>query len=156
MCERAVSRTTKGELLIEKQMIQEMIAESSADIRALRLMALHSAWLWDNLGASKARVEIAELKFWGARVLHDVIDRAIQVHGALGWSMDLPLASSYVMARQFRIADGADEVHKSFVANKKAKAYKPVDGWPSAHIPSRKAELRAQFAEYLDHEAANF
>jgi acyl-CoA dehydrogenase len=60
------------------------------------------------------------------------------------------------MARQFRIADGADEVHKSFVANKKAKAYKPVDGWPSAHIPSRKAELRAQFAEYLDHEAANF
>jgi acyl-CoA dehydrogenase len=157
MCERAVSRTTKGELLIEKQMIQEMIAESSADIRALRLMALHSAWLWDNLGASKARVEIAELKFWGARVLHDVIDRAIQVHGALGWSMDLPLASSYVSARQFRIADGADEVHKSFVANKRAKAYKPVEqGWPSAHIPTRKAELRERFAEFLDHEAANF
>ena len=127
MCERAISRGTKGELLIEKQMIQEMIAESSADIRALRLMALHSAWVWDNRGASKARVEIAELKFWGARVLHDVIDRAIQVHGALGWSTDLPLASSYVMARQFRIADGADEVHKSFVANKRAKAYKPVE-----------------------------
>ena len=102
-------------------MIQEMIAESSADIRALWLMALHSAWLWDNLGASKARVEIAELKFWGARVLHDVVDRAIQVHGALGWSMDRPLASSSVMARQFRIADGADEVHKSFVANKRAR-----------------------------------
>ncbi len=157
MCERAVSRGTKGELLIEKQMIQEMIAESSADIRALRLMALHSAWLWDNLGASKARIEIAELKFWGAHVLHDVIDRAIQVHGALGWSMDLPLASSYVMARQFRIADGADEVHKSFVANKRAKAYKPVEqGWPSEHIPTRKAELRERFAEFLDHEAANF
>ena len=121
-------------------------------------MALHSAWLWDNLGASKARVEIAELKFWGARVLHDVIDRAIQVHGALGWSMDLPLASSYVMARQFRIADGADEVHKSFVANKRAKAYKPVDpgNWPSAHVPTRKTELRERFAEFLDHEAANF
>ena len=120
-------------------------------------MALHSAWLWDNLGASKARVEIAELKFWGARVLHDVIDRAIQVHGALGWSMDLPLASMYVMARQFRIADGADEVHKSFVANKRAKAYKPVEqGWPSAHVPTRKAELRERFAEFLDHEAANF
>ena len=84
------------------------------------------------------------------------LDRAIQVHGALGWSMDLPLASSYVMARQMRIADGADEVHKSFVANKKAKAYKPVDGWPSEHIPTRKAALRARFAEYLDNEAANF
>ena len=68
MCERAVSRTTKGQLLIEKQMIQDMIAESSADIRALRLLALHSAWVWDNLGASRARVEVAEIKFWGARV----------------------------------------------------------------------------------------
>ena len=156
MCERAVSRDTKGQLLIEKQMIQEMIAESSADIRALRLMALHSAWVWDNEGASKARVEIAELKFWGARVLHDVIDRAIQVHGALGWSTDLPLAHMYVLARQFRIADGADEVHKSFVANKKAKAYKPVEGWPSAHVPTRKAALRERFAFLLDNEAANF
>jgi acyl-CoA dehydrogenase len=55
-----------------------------------------------------------------------------------------------------RIADGADEVHKSFVANKKAKACKPVEGWPSAHVPTRKAELRARFAEFLDNEAANF
>jgi acyl-CoA dehydrogenase len=156
MCERAISRRTKGELLIEKQMIQEMIAESSIDIRALRLVALHSAWVWDNVGASKARVEIAELKFWGARVLHDVVDRAIQVHGALGWTTDLPLAKMYVSARQFRIADGADEVHKSFVANKKAKAYKPVEGWPSRHVPTRKAELRERFADLLDHEAANF
>lgn len=155
MCERAISRRTKGELLIEKQMIQEMIAESSIDIRALRLVALHSAWVWDEVGASKARVEIAELKFWGARVLHDVVDRAIQVHGALGWTTDLPLADMYVSARQFRIADGADEVHKSFVATKKAKAYKPVEGWPSMHIPTRRAEARERFAQYLDHSVAN-
>jgi len=155
MCERAISRRTKGELLIEKQMIQEMIAESSIDIRALRLVALHSAWVWDHVGASKARVEIAELKFWGARVLHDVVDRAIQVHGALGWTTDLPLADMYVSARQFRIADGADEVHKSFVATKKAKAYKPVEGWPSMHIPTRREEARARFAQYLDHEVSN-
>ena len=114
--------------------------------RALRLVALHSAWVWDHEGASKARVEIAELKFWGAKVLHDVVDRAIQVHGALGWTMDLPLAKMYVSARQFRIADGADEVHKSFVATKKAKAYKPVDDWPSMHIPTRKEAARARFA----------
>jgi acyl-CoA dehydrogenase len=156
MCERAVSRTTKGELLIEKQMIQEMIAQSSAEIRALRLMALHSAWVWDTYGPSKARVEIAELKFWGAQVLHDVIDRAIQVHGALGWTTDLPLSEMYVLARQMRIADGADEVHKSFVATKRAKAYKPVEfGWPSQHIPTRKAHLRERFAHLIDHEMAN-
>jgi acyl-CoA dehydrogenase len=121
MCERAISRDTKGELLIEKQMIQEMIAESSADIRALRLMALHSAWLWDNLGASKARVEIAELKFWGARVLHDVIDRAIQVHGALGVTGDTPLEWMYREARYARIYDGPDEVHREVVARKLVK-----------------------------------
>jgi acyl-CoA dehydrogenase len=142
-------------LLIEKQMIQDMIAESSADIRALRLMALHSAWVWDNVGASKARVEIAELKFWGARVLHDVVDRAIQIHGALGWTTDLPLSTMYVLARQFRIADGADEVHKSFVATKKAKNYRPVEGWPSAHIPTRKAAARERFAHLLDNEVTN-
>jgi len=155
MCERAISRATKGELLINKQMVQEMIAESSADIRALRLMALHSAWVWDTLGASRARVEIAELKFWGARVLHDVLDRAIQVHGALGWTMDLPLAGQYVMARTMRIADGADEVHKSFVATRRVKAYVPVDGWPSAHVPTRTAAARERFSHLLDAQVAN-
>jgi acyl-CoA dehydrogenase len=155
MCERAVSRRTKGQLLGEKQMIQDFIARSSADIRALRLMALHTAWLWDAQGPSKTRVEIAELKFWGAQVLHDVIDRAIQVHGALGWTTDLPLADMYVLARTMRLADGADEVHKSFVAAKRLKAYKPVEGWPSEHIPTRKAELRERFAHFLDNEYGN-
>jgi acyl-CoA dehydrogenase len=61
----------------------------------------------------------------------------------------------YVSARQFRIADGADEVHKSFVATKKARAYKPVEGWPLMHVPTRKAEARERFAQYLDHEVAN-
>src|SRR5690606_19120627 len=137
----------------EKQMVQDMIARSSAEIRALRLMALHSAWLWDTQGPSATRVEIAELKFWGAQILHDVIDRAIQVHGALGWTTDLPLAEMYVLARQMRIADGADEVHKSFVANKRMKAYTPVEsGWPSQHVPTRKEQLRARFAHLLDQE----
>ncbi|HEX7095599.1 MAG TPA: acyl-CoA dehydrogenase family protein [Acidimicrobiales bacterium] len=155
MCERAVSRRTKGQLLGEKQMIQDFIATSSAEIRALRLMALHTAWLWDTQGPSKTRVEIAELKFWGARILHDVIDRAIQVHGALGWTTDLPLAEMYVLARQMRIADGADEVHKAFVATRRLKDYTPVEGWPSEHIPTRKAALRERFAHLLDNEWAN-
>ncbi len=155
MCERSVSRTTKGTSLIDKQMIQDHIAQSSVEIRALRLLALHSAWMWDTEGASKARKEIAELKFWGAKVLHDVIDRAIQVHGALGWTTDLPLAEMYVQARQFRISDGADEVHKSFVATRSAKSFEPVTGWPSEHVPSRREEHRARFAHLIDNEVAN-
>jgi acyl-CoA dehydrogenase len=154
MCERAVSRSTKGELLIEKQMIQEMIADSSAEIRALRLMALHSAWVWDHEGASKARVEIAELKFWGARVLHDVIDRAIQVHGSLGFSGDLPLEQMYRAARAARIYDGPDEVHKGTVARRILRGYSPTDV-PTEHIPTRTEAARRKFAEQLEWATAN-
>ena len=155
MCERAVSRSTKGQLLGQKQMIQEMIADSAVEIRALRLLALHSAWVWDTEGASRARMEIAQLKFWGAKVLQEVVDRAIQVHGALGWTTDLPLARMFVLARQMRIADGADEVHKAFVAERSMKAFAPVVGWPSEHIPTRRAQYREKFVEYLDNEVLN-
>jgi acyl-CoA dehydrogenase len=155
MCERAVSRPTKGELLGQKQMIQDMIATSSVEIRALKLLALHSAWVWDTQGASKARREIAELKFWGANVLQQVIDRAIQVHGALGWTTDLPLGEMFVLARQMRIADGADEVHKSFVANRAMKGATPVEGWPSEHVPTRRERYRGRFADLLDNEVLN-
>ncbi|HUP72618.1 MAG TPA: acyl-CoA dehydrogenase family protein [Acidimicrobiales bacterium] len=155
MCERAVSRSTKGQLLGQKQMIQEMIADSAVEIRALRLLALHSAWVWDTQGASRARMEIAQLKFWGAKVLQEVVDRAIQVHGALGWTTDLPLARMFVLARQMRIADGADEVHKAFVAERSMKAFAPVEGWPSEHIPTRRAQHRDRFVDYLDNEVLN-
>ena len=83
MCERAVSRHVRGALLAEKQMVQDFVAQSSVEIRALKLLALHTAWLWDSQGPSATRVEIAELKFWGTGILHNVIDRAIQIHGAL-------------------------------------------------------------------------
>jgi len=155
MCERAVSRSSHGSLLAEKQMVQDFIAKSSVEIRALKLLALHTAWLWDTQGPLATRVEIAELKYWGTAVLHDVIDRAIQVHGALGWTADLPLASMYVSARTMRLADGADEVHKSFVARKKLKDYSPVEGWPSTHIPTLKDNHRQQFAHLLEQEVLN-
>lgn len=155
MCERALSRETKGSILGDKQMVQDLIATSSVEIRALKLLALHTAWLWDTQGPAAIRRELAELKFWGAGVLHDVIDRAIQVHGALGWTTDLPLAEMYVLARQMRIADGADEVHKAFVARRAMKAHEASEGWPSAHIPTRKAAARQRFVQYLDNEATN-
>jgi acyl-CoA dehydrogenase len=88
-------------------------------------------------------------------VLQEVVDRAIQVHGALGWTTDLPLARMFVLARQMRIADGADEVHKAFVAERSMKAFTPVEGWPSEHIPTRRAEYRSRLIEYLDNEVLN-
>lgn len=156
MGERAVSRDLKGGILADKQLVQDAIAQSAVEIRLLKLLALHTAWLWDTEGPLAIRKELAELKFWGAGVLHDVIDRAIQVCGAMGWTTDLPLAKMYTGARTMRLADGADEVHKAFVGRKALKEFRPVEGWPSAHIPSLKAEHRERFIEFLDNEAANF
>ncbi|MGH9021001.1 MAG: acyl-CoA dehydrogenase family protein, partial [Acidimicrobiales bacterium] len=110
MCERALSRFTHGSLLAEKGTIQTWIADSAAEMHAARLMTLHAAWKMDQEGAAAARVEIAMIKYYGASVLYNVIDRAIQVHGALGFSTDLPLESMYRNARAARIYDGPDEV----------------------------------------------
>jgi acyl-CoA dehydrogenase len=155
MCERAVSRQVGGRPLGDKQFVQDFIAESATEIDAARLLTLHAAWHWDTYGPSASRIQIAQIKYWGARVLYNVIDRSIQVHGALGYSADLPLEKMYRTARNFRISDGADEVHKSFIARRLMKNYQPVEGWPSEHIPSRRHEAEARFAHYLDLATAN-
>ena len=98
LCERALTRYTHGSILAEKQMIQDWIAESYAEMQAARLLTLQAAWKMDQLHAagkhySDARVEIGVIKFWGAKVLYNVIDRAIQIHGSLGYTTDLPLES---------------------------------------------------------------
>jgi acyl-CoA dehydrogenase len=154
-CERAVSRTMHGRPLGDKQFIQDFIAESRTEIDAARLLTLHTAWHWDTYGPEKTRVQIAQIKYWGARVLYNVIDRAIQVYGAMGFSTDLPLEAMYRQARNYRISDGADEVHKSFIARNVLKRYTPVDGYPTEHVPTRRAEAQERFAEYLDHVSAN-
>ncbi|HXW33279.1 MAG TPA: acyl-CoA dehydrogenase family protein, partial [Acidimicrobiales bacterium] len=89
LCERAVSRYLHGSLLADKQMVQQWIADSLAEMQAARLMTLHAAWKMDREGAPAARVEIAMIKYYGASVLYNVIDRAIQAHGSLGFSTDL-------------------------------------------------------------------
>jgi alkylation response protein AidB-like acyl-CoA dehydrogenase len=119
MCRRANTRWAHGSLLAEKGEIQRYVAESAADIQAARLMTLDAAMAMDQGG--EARVEISLIKFWGARVLHDVIDRAIQVHGALGVTADTPLERMYREARYARIYDGPDEVHRMVVARRLLK-----------------------------------
>jgi acyl-CoA dehydrogenase len=114
MCERAQSRYAHGSLLAEKGDIRRMIAESAIDIQAARLLTLNAAAIMDQEGDS--RIAISMVKCFAAEMLHRVIDRAVQVHGALGVSADSPLSRMYREARLARIMDGPDEVHRSVVA----------------------------------------
>ena len=127
MCRRALSREAFGSTLAEKQTVQNWIADSAAEIQAARLLTMHAAHKIDQ--GDEARVEISIIKFWGARVLHDVIDRAIQVHGALGVSGDTPLESMYREARAARIYDGPDEVHRMVVARRILRTFKDGGTW---------------------------
>lgn len=116
MCARANSRFAHGSLLAEKGEIQRYIAESAADIQAARLMTLDAARVMD--AGEDARVRIGLIKFRGAQILHNVVDRAIQVHGALGLTADTPLEGMYRRARYARIYDGPDEVHRMSTARR--------------------------------------
>jgi acyl-CoA dehydrogenase len=121
MLARASDRQTRGQKLADFQTVQNWIADSTAEIHAHRLMTLHAAWLMDN--GADARTEISIIKFFGARILHDVLDRAIQVHGALGFSQDSPLEGWYREARAARIYDGPDEVHRMVVARQVLRGF---------------------------------
>ena len=114
MCERAVSREVFGSVLAEKQLIQEMVFMTASEIKAHRLMTLEAARLLDQGDA--ARVDIGTIKVVGAAMVHNAIDRAIQVWGGAGVTEDLPLEAMYRQARWARLVDGADEVHKVTVA----------------------------------------
>ena len=126
MCEYAKVRFAHGSMLAEKGEIQRYVAESAAEIQAARMMTLDAARVIDEGG--EARVEIALIKFWGARMLHNVIDRAIQVHGALGVTDETPLERMYREARYARIYDGPDEVHRMVVARRLLRD--PFNGTP--------------------------
>jgi alkylation response protein AidB-like acyl-CoA dehydrogenase len=126
MCDWAKERYAHGSVLAEKGEIHRYVAESAAQIQAARLMTLDAARMMDR--GDEARVQISLIKFWGARMLHDVIDRAIQVHGAMGVTSDTPLEQMYREARYARIYDGPDEVHRMVVARrllKDPRAYAP-------------------------------
>ena len=127
MCDRALNRYAHGSMLAEKGAIQTMIAESAAEIQAARLMTLDAARAMDS--GSEARVEISLIKFHGAKMLHNVIDRAIQVHGALGVTSDTPLDRMYREARYGRLYDGPDEVHHMVVARNLLRHYRDRAPW---------------------------
>ena len=156
LCERSLYREAHGATLGQHQTVQNWIADSAAELQAARLMTLQAAWKMDTQGVLAARQDIAMIKFYGARVLHDVIDRALQVHGALGYSTDMPLEAMYRYARAARIYDGPDEVHRASVARQVLRGYEaPADNVPSEHIPTRREQARVKFADLLDAITAN-
>ena len=125
MCQRAATRELDiGVHLSDKQTIQNWIAESRAEINASRLLVMQAAQTIDEAGSSAARKEVSIIKFFVADVLHRILDRAIQTHGALGITDETPLSFWYRHERGARIYDGPDEVHKARVARLELKPYK--------------------------------
>jgi alkylation response protein AidB-like acyl-CoA dehydrogenase len=127
MCRRALEREAFGGPLAEKQTVQNWIADSAAEIQACRLLTLDAAHKIDR--DEDARVEISLLKFYAADALTRVIDRAVQVHGALGLTDRSPLAHMYSGARAAHIYDGPDEVHRMVVSRRILQAFAAGDGW---------------------------
>jgi acyl-CoA dehydrogenase len=156
MCERAVSRTTRHGPLASLQMTQERIADSWIEMEQFRLLVLRTAWLIDKYKDYKrVRKDIAAVKVAMPKVYHDIVQRAMHLHGALGVSNEMPFASMMLGAEIMGIADGPSEVHKVTIATQLLKDYKAADGlFPSTHIPTLRAQARARYADVLEHDVA--
>jgi len=162
MCERAVSRTTKGSRLAEKQMVQEMIADSYVQMKQFRLHVLYTAWLIDKHQSynREVRKEIAAVKVSTATVLHDIVWRAIHIHGSLGVTDEMPLAAMWSGVATMATVDGPTEVHKVAVSKAVLRDYPPAPGlFPTAHLPPLIEAAQKRYAgkvvKHLQHEIAN-
>jgi acyl-CoA dehydrogenase len=157
MVERALSRTTAGSLLADKQAVQAYIADSYAELSQFRLFVLYVAWRIDKLQDYRAvRHDIAAVKVLTPQVLHNISMRAIQVHGALGTTNELPLGEMFSGSMILGLADGPTEVHRTTVARALLKRGRAAEGlWPSTWLPARQEKAREKYAEYLEHEIGN-
>jgi acyl-CoA dehydrogenase len=145
MAERALSRRTQGERLADKQAVQSMIADSWIQLEQFRLLVLQTAWKIDNLPHGAARLDIAMCKVEMARVMHDIVERAIHLHGSLGTTLETPLAHWWAAVPQIALADGPTEVHQGTIAKQLLRGYRPQEGlFPSEHSPSRRAAALAR------------
>lgn len=151
MQRRAVSRTTKGSLLSQKQLVQEKIAESWIQLEQFRLLVLRTAWLIDkHQNYLHVRKDIAAVKAAMPRVLHDIASRALHVHGSLGVSHEMPFAQWILESYGLALADGPTEVHQITVAKELTRHLEPdPTPFPDYHIPRQAAAARAQYPEQL-------
>jgi acyl-CoA dehydrogenase len=151
MLERAVSRHTQGELLSKKQLVQEMVADSWLDLEQFRLLVLQTAWKIDRYHDYKrVRGDISAVKAAMPGVLHRIASRALQVHGSLGVSEEMPFLSMIVNAYHLGLADGPTEVHKVTLARELLRRAQPTEGlFPTSHLPAKRDEAMARFAAVL-------
>ena len=153
MLERAVSRRTRGRRLGDHQMVQAKIADSLIELEQFRLLVLKTAWLIDEIEGGRlphgaARNHIGMCKVAMAAVWMNVIGRALEIHGSLGISLDLPLANWFGGGMGLAFADGPTDVHKSQLARAYLAKATPVDGlFPSEHIPTRSAAALVRYPE---------
>jgi acyl-CoA dehydrogenase len=157
LCERALSRSVREGRLADLQMTQEKIADSWIEMEQFRLLVLRTAWKIDKYNDyRKVRGDIAAIKVATPKVLHDVAQRAMQLHGALGVSNDMPFVRMLITAHSLGIADGPSEVHKVTLAKQVLRDYEAHEGlFPSGHLPTLEAQSRARFAHLLEGEIGN-
>lgn len=149
MLERAMSRRTQGKLFADHQFVQGMIADSICELEMYRLLILKTAWIIDNEPHGAARPYIGMCKIQLARVFHDIVRRAVHLHGALGASIETPLAKMWFGIPSLSVADGPTEVHQVQVAKHYLKQAKPAAGlFPTEHIPSRIEGARKLLSQY--------
>jgi acyl-CoA dehydrogenase len=151
MLERAVSRRTQGELLSKKQLVQEMIADSWLDLQQFRLLVLQTAWKIDRYRDYKrVRGDISAVKAAMPGVLNRIASRALQVHGSLGLSNEMPFVEMVLNAYHLGLADGPTEVHKTTLARSLLREAKPADGlFPSQHIVAQREAALSRYADVL-------
>ncbi|WP_024804337.1 acyl-CoA dehydrogenase family protein [Nocardia sp. BMG51109] len=157
MCERALSRETAGSRLADKQFVQGYIADSYAQLQQFRLFVLYTAWEIDKYNDyRKVRKDIAAVKVVMPTVLHDIAWRAMQVHGALGVTDEMPFFRMIHGAGVMGLADGPTEVHKATVAKQVLRDHSPTDDtWPTQWLPRKREAALAKYAQYLEHELGN-
>ncbi|MGI4815707.1 MAG: acyl-CoA dehydrogenase family protein [Janthinobacterium lividum] len=149
MCERAVSRFTQGERLSKKQMVQEKVADSWIEFEQFRLLVLRTAWLIDKHNDYKmVRKDISAVKAAMPKLMHDIASRALQIHGSLGVSTELPLTQLVIDSYFLGLADGPTEVHKITVAREILRGYTPsTETFPEYHLPKVRERARAKYPD---------
>ena len=151
MAHRAKSRFTQGTSLADKQLVQAFIADSYAELLQFRLTVLHTAWLIDTAGEHAARKEIGVCKVLASEVLKSIGLRAIQVHGAMGLTEQLPLTNVLLGGVALGLADGPTEAHKVNLARLLLKDYEPEDPeWPSEFMDNRIAAARRKYGDRVE------
>jgi len=151
MARRAKSRFTQGSSLADKQLVQAFIADSYTDLMPFRLAVLHAAWLIDTAGEGAARAEIGACKILAAKVVQAIALRAIQVHGAMGITEQLPLTNMLIGGVALGLADGPTEAHKVNLARLLLKNYQAEDPeWPSEYLDNRIEAAAAKYGDLVD------